>query len=210
MKIKTIYQLVIFSILIFLMLYIFNIYSKLSTSKNILSIKTNDNEIILKNQKQNIIKNIEYNSSNYDGTKYSLNADYGEIFNHNSDLIFMTDVNGVIEFKNNEKITVSSSFANFNSKTFETTFIQKVKIVRNDEIITSEKLYLVLNASDEDLKKNIKKDQNIIRITEDVKIYKSGYNLKADVIEIDLMHNKSKIYMYNYLDKVIVNSFGKN
>ena len=44
---------------------------------------------------------------------------------------------------------LTSKFANFNTKTFETTFIDNVKISRHDEIITGDELYLVLKDKDD-------------------------------------------------------------
>ena len=51
---------------------------------------------------------------------------------------------GTIKSKNKPDVLLTSDFANFNTKTFETTFIDNVKISRNDEIITGDELYLVL------------------------------------------------------------------
>ena len=119
----------------------------------------------------------------------------------------MTNVMAIIDLKENDMITISSDNANFNNKTYETTFIDNVKILRSDEIITSEKLYLALDASENDLKKNPYKQQNLIRIYDNVIYKKPGYNLKTDIIEIDLITKNFKIYMKNRVDNVIVNKF---
>ena len=60
-------------------------------------------------------------------------------------------------FEDEDKIRLISKFAYFNTRTFETTFINEVKVSRKDEIITADKLYLVL----EDKKNLSKKDSNL-------------------------------------------------
>ena len=109
--------------------------------------------------------------------------------------------------ENGEEITINSEFANFNSKSFETTFINRVKIIRQDQTITGEELYFVLDASEEELNKNPNKDQNLIRIKKDVIFKKPGYILKSDVVEIDLITKNSKIFMNNKKNKVIVDKY---
>ena len=53
---------------------------------------------------------------------------------------------------------------------------------------------------------SLNKEQNLLRISENVIFKKPGYNLKADVIEIDLISKNLKIYMNNKLNKVIGSS----
>ena len=59
--------------------------------------------------------------------------------------MFLTNVRSKIIFDNTEKekYFLTSNFANFNTKTFETTFIKNVKIIRHNEIITGDQLYMV-------------------------------------------------------------------
>ena len=71
--------------------------------------------------------------------------------------------------------------------------------------MTGNKLYLVLDL-DEDELESLNKEQNLLRISENVIFKKPGYNLKADVIEIDLISKNLKIYMNNKLNKVIGSS----
>jgi len=116
-------------------------------------------------------------------------------------LMFLTNVKANIIFKNNEKTPVNliSNFANFNTETFETTFKENVKITRNNEIITGEELYLIL---DKKIDEN-KKDENLLRMSQNVFYKKPGYTLKADIIEIDLITKNSKIYMNTDTKKVV-------
>ena len=127
--------------------------------------------------------------------------------------MFLTNVTGKILFKNNKKpdILLTSKFANFNTVTFETTFIDDVKITRKDEIITGDELYLVLDNEEKngEAKTIISKENNLIRMSYNVFFTKPGYTLKADILEIDLITKNTKIYMNNGIKKVTVTSLIK-
>ena len=207
MRKKSIFQAILVFLLFALLVLFYQNYFR--SNQDLMLSKSDKNKIETdsQNENQNIIKNIEYNASNIQGDSYSLTADIGQINANNANLMFMTNVVAIIDLKENDMITISSDHANFNNKTYETTFIDNVKILRSDEIITSEKLYLALDASEDDLKKNPYKQQNLIRIYDNVIFKKPGYNLKTDIIEIDLITKNFKIYMKNRIDSVIVNKF---
>ena len=116
--------------------------------------------------------------------------------------MFLTKVIANIILKDRSSIKLTSDYANFNTKTFETTFIDNVKIFRNDETIFGKELYLVFDQTSEVLINNSDVDQNLIRISHDVIIKKPGYIMKADVIEIDLITKNIKVFMNNKNDKV--------
>jgi len=200
---KTLIQIILILLLIILLIWIYFQYKESSTIT--ISQKKSEVESILKDKNQNIIKDIKYSSNSINGDIYELKADYGEINIDNPDLIFMTNVLGTIKFKESNDIIITSDFANFNNKTYETTFIENVKIVRTNEVVTGDELYLVLDATDNELKINPKKKQNILLMTGNIFFEKPGYNLKTDIVEIDLITKNSKIYMKDELKKVIVN-----
>ena len=54
----------------------------------------------------NIIKEVNYISKDAKGNEYIINAKTGEIDINNSDIIFLTDVNALINLKNSEKINI--------------------------------------------------------------------------------------------------------
>ena len=200
---KTLIQITLILILIILLIWIYFQYKE---SGSITTFeKKSEVESISKDKNQNIIKDIKYNSNSINGDIYELKADYGEINIDNPNLIFMTNVLGTIKFKESNDIIITSDFANFNNKTYETTFIKNVKIVRTNEVVTGDELYLVLDATDNELKINPKKKQNLLLMTGNVFFEKPGYNLKTDIVEIDLITKNSKIYMKDELKKVIVN-----
>ncbi len=151
---------------------------------------------------KNLIQNIKYTSNNTNGDIFEILAEYGEPSSEIPELMFLTNVTGNIYLKNKSNIKLISDYANFNTKTFETTFLNNVEILRNDEIILGNELYLVFDQTEEVLTKNPKADQNLIRMSYDVVVKKPGYNLKADVLEIDLISKNLKIYMNDKNKKV--------
>jgi len=207
---KTFIQFVLIGIIIIILLYVNKIYLNLNKvesqnqSKLVGEEKINE-QIILNKKNQNFIKDIKYNSNNNNGDRYVLTANFGEINLDNPDLIYLHNVEGTVTLKDNQKIIITSGFANFNSKTFETIFIDSVKIVRQDEIITGDELHLILEASVEELIENPNKEQNLIRMKNNIFYKKTGLNIKTDIVEFDLITKNLKIYMNDKKKKVIVN-----
>tara|TARA_B100001559_G_C16222417_1_gene494055 strand:- start:250 stop:714 length:465 start_codon:yes stop_codon:yes gene_type:complete len=145
---------------------------------------------------------IKYTSNNNQGDIYEIIADYGETSLVDPNLMFLTNVTGNIIFKEKDNIKLTSDFAGFNTKTFETTFINNVRIVRSDQTITGNELYLVLEQNEKVVEDNPDIDQNLIRISYNVLFESPGYTLKADVIEIDLITKNMNIFMNKKLKKV--------
>ena len=200
---KNFIQLFLFILLILITFIILSVFYKSDKIvKSSMKIEINKPEETKSEDNKNLIQDIRYTSNNDNGDIIEILADYGEPSTEISDLMFLTKVEANINLKNKSDIKLTSDYANFNSKTFETTFINNVKIFRNDETIEGKELYLVFDQTEKVLKKNLNADQNLIRIKHDVIIKKPGYMLKADVLEIDLITKNTKIYMNNQNDKV--------
>ncbi len=199
---KNFIQIFLLVLLILTTFLIFNVYYKSDqTFKSSKTIKIENSESKT-DEGKDIIKDIRYTSNNSNGDTLEILADYGEPSTEIDDLMFLTKVIANITLKNKSDIKLISDYANFNTKTFETTFINNVKIFRNDETIEGKELYLVFDQTEKVLKKNLNADQNLIRISHDVIIKKPGYILKADILEIDLITKNTKIFMNNLKDKV--------
>ena len=200
---KNLIQVVSLILLILVTFLFFNVYYKTDkTLKSSKKIEIENPEETKSNDGKNIIQDIKYTSNSDNGDNFEIFADYGEPSTEIDNLMFLTKVVANITFKNKSDIKLTSDYANFNTKTFETTFINNVKIFRNDETILGNELYLVFDQSNA-LSENISEvEQNLIRISHDVIIKKPGYMLKADVLEIDLITKNTKIYMNNEKDKV--------
>ena len=204
---KTLIQTFLILTLILLNFVVFNFYYKADFKKDQTDLKNQEIEEKSLNVKNNdLIENLKYTSNNSRGDIYELFADFGEANKKNPDIMFLTNVNGRIKSKNKPDVLLTSKFANFNTKTFETTFIDNVKISRHDEIITGDELYLVLDRDKNDFKENLNKEENLLRISNNVSFKKPGYSLEADIVEIDLITKNSKIYMKNGIKKVSATS----
>tara|TARA_B100000003_G_C10850174_1_gene338623 strand:- start:244 stop:885 length:642 start_codon:yes stop_codon:yes gene_type:complete len=210
MKRKYLIQIILLLLLTILSISIFNYYyekdspvkkDKKNEEKSFSDSKTLSNQ-------QNLIEDIKYRATNTNGDIYEILADYGEANLENPELMFLTNVKSKIIFNNTEKknINLTSNFANFNTKTFETTFVKNVEIVRQNETITGDELYIVLDVDEENTQNDLGKEQNILRMSNNVLLQKPGYEMKADILEIDLITKNLKIYMNNTNNKVLIKS----
>ncbi len=210
MKRKYLIQIILLLLLTILSISIFNYYyekdspvrkDKKNEEKSFSDGKTLSNQ-------QNLIEDIKYRATNTNGDIYEILADYGEANLENPELMFLTNVKSKIIFNNTEKknINLTSNFANFNTKTFETTFVKNVEIVRQNETITGDELYIVLDVDEENTQNDLGKEQNILRMSNNVLLQKPGYEMKADILEIDLITKNLKIYMNNTNNKVLIKS----
>ncbi len=204
MRKKTLLQIILIIFLVILTYIIFTNYyigDKTKSSSN----KNNNNISNSKSEKsdKNLIKDISYTANNIKGDIYHLWADFGEIYVENQELMFLTDVNGKITLHDGIIVTIKSDYANYNTKTFETTFINNVKVKKSEEIITGDELYLALEHDDTTSQDMEKKEENILRMSRNVFYKKPGYTLSADILEIDLITKNIKIYMIDKYKKVL-------
>ena len=192
--------------LTFFLVLITFVFIKNYYKKDTPTVQTKENKIdekeVQKTEK-NLIKDISYTANNTKGDIYLLLASTGEIYLDNPNLMFLTKVEGEIKLINGGRIDISSDFANFNNKTFETTFIKNVLVKRNEETIVGDELYLVLDKKEDQDKNNKKMEENIIRMSRNVFYKKPGYNLSADILEVDLITKNLKIYMLDKNNKII-------
>tara|TARA_B100000900_G_scaffold414717_1_gene442184 strand:+ start:1567 stop:2160 length:594 start_codon:yes stop_codon:yes gene_type:complete len=141
----------------------------------------------------NIIKNIYYSSKDSDGNEYIIKAEQGEIDFTNSNILFLTKVNGLIKLKKSDDVTISSDFGKYNTDNFDTIFSKNVIINYLNTEIDGE--YLDFSIS-----------RNSMLISKDV-IYNDVDNtLKADAMEINLSTKDTRIFMYEEKKKVNVKS----
>ncbi len=209
MKNKILIQIILLISLLIISILTFDFYYKKNEPKKSEIKKTkNSIENTTSSDQENLIFDIKYSANNTAGDIFEIFSEYGETNSENPELMFLTNVKARIIFKNKDKesVNLTSNFANFNTKTFETTFIENVKIIRHDEKIEGDKLYMVLDQDEEILKNDPNKKENILRMSQNVLFQKPGYELKADILEIDLITKNLKIYMNNLDNKVIINA----
>jgi len=139
--------------------------------------------------KTNLIYNIKYKSNNSNGNNYIILSKVSELPGKNSDILLMKGVEATVNIKNSSPIKIFSDDAIFNKITYDTVFSKNVLITYDDHLITSHKLDLFFL-------------KNLALISNDI-IYKNlNTKLQADMIEIDLLSKKSKIFMLDSTKKI--------
>ena len=182
-----------FIISIFTIIIFFLLYSKYFQKKEIespVTQKIEEEDFTDSNQ----IKDIKYSSKDLKGNEYVLLAKEGEIDLDNNDIIFLKDVTAYIKImKNNEIITIISSYGKYNTINYDTIFSDNVKINYLDNQIMGD--YLDFSIM-----------KNMLIISKNV-VYTNPENiLKADVVELNTITKDTKIFMYNSKEKVNIES----
>ena len=182
-----------FIISIFTIIIFFLLYSKYFQKKEIespLTQKIEEENFTDTNQ----IKDIKYSSKDLKGNEYILLANEGEVDLDNNDIIFLKDVTAYIKImKNNEIITIISSYGKYNTINYDTIFSDNVKINYLDNQIMGD--YLDFSIM-----------KNMLIISKNV-VYTNPENiLKADVVELNTITKDTKIFMYNSKEKVNIES----
>ena len=132
----------------------------------------------------NIIKELEYESSDDQGRKYIIKSQEGLIDEDNPDIILMTKVKAKIFLSDGTIINISSEKAKYNNKSFNTNFIDDVKLNFLNHNLASQNLDLLF-------------DQNKIEVYNDL-VYKNlDLTMNADKIEIDMISKYSKIFNFD-------------
>ena len=179
----------VFILLILTILTFFYLkYSKKNSIEKIQSETFDENAFT-----SNIIQKVNYTSKDSKGNEYIINAETGEIDINNSDVIYLTNVEAIINLKNSEKIYIESDYGRYNSKNFDTIFSKNVIIEYLDHEIKGEYLDFSLQ-------------RNLMVISRNI-VYTSFENiLKADVLEMNIQTKDTLIYMYEEDKKVNIKS----
>ena len=160
--------------------------NKKSQSQQTTSTQTDENNSL---SSSNIIENVEYSSKDAAGNEYVIKASEGEIDIDNNNIIFLRDVNAVINLKNSDKILIFADFGKYNTNNFDTIFSKNIVITYLDKKITSEYLDFSIIRNSMLISKNV--------------VYKDLENtLITDVIEINLKTKDTKFFMYNTKNKI--------
>ena len=175
----------------FFLITIFTYQKYFKTQKVAKDIKkkefSNNSEI---DNKNNVIKNLEYNVNFDDKTEYLITAETSELsYEDNIEIVSMENVSAVFKDKNGSSLIVKSDEAIFNNLIYNTIFEKNVKIEYTDHLIKSEKL--ILNF-----------EEKVVIIQDNI-VYDgiSGVG-KADNIKMDLVTKDIKIFMNEPKNKV--------
>ena len=165
--------------------YKFFFYENQTKEVKILT-KTEKNDI---KKDDNLIEDLNYNSSDENGNVYEINSESGVIDEKDINILYLKNVKAVIKIKNSGVVNVYSDFAKYNKSNLNTHFYENVSLKFRDHNIASNNIYLNY------LEKKIK-------ITNNISYYDKNNKMTADVIEFDLLTKMSKIYMMDKANKI--------
>ena len=145
------------------------------TNKN----KKDDNEI------PNIVKDVEYLTTDKNGNKYKILATSGRTNQDNKNILDLDNVRGEITSNKRSTIYIVSDFAEYNSSTLGSKFYRNVVINYEDKQITCENFDINMDT-------NIAIAYNNVVVTDPKSIMKAGkIALDIETKEIDINPDKS-------------------
>ena len=196
MKKKNIFQIIILLLIVVISTFTYKKYFKAENFKKNIAIVENENqnETLIEDsssaKERNIIKDIKYFNEDINGNKFTIQAKKGEISQNDTDLIALSEVVGIINFKGKSEIYIYSKFANYNSNNFDTKFFSEVTTTYEDNVISSENLDIFF------------KDNHGLMYN-NIKFSNKNSKVLADKLFFDLLNGDIKINMYNQKDKII-------
>jgi len=187
MKKKTLIQLFLFSFFIFLSIFSYYQYFKKDTQK--LIVNELEKTTSTKKVESNLISDLRYFSVDDQGNKYEIKSEYGEMDLENSNIILMTGVIATIDVYNSEPIIITSKFAKYNVKNYDTKFEKNVLVKHIDNKVNGENL-------------NLSFQNNLMSFYDNIIYQNPDTKLLADKLEIDLITKDTKIIMNNKKSKI--------
>ena len=137
----------------------------------------------------NIVKNIEYLTTDKNGNKYKILATSGRTNSEDKNILDLDNVRGVITSNKRSTIYIVSDFAEYNSSKLNSNFYQNVVINYEDKEITCD--YFDVN-----MKTNFATAYNNVVVTDPKSIMKAGkiiLNIETKDININPENNKVKV-----------------
>ena len=162
--------------------------------KNNEKVLTNDEPVKIKDEKikrkkpeiDNIVKDIEYLTTDKNGNKYKILATSGRTNSEDKNILDLDNVRGVITSNKRSTVYIVSDFAEYNSSNLKSNFYQNVVINYEDKEITCDYF-------DVDMKTNIAKAYNNVVLKDPKSTMKAGkiiLNIETKVIDINPENNK--------------------
>ena len=137
----------------------------------------------------NIVKDIEYLTTDKNGNKYKILATSGRTNSEDKNILDLDNVRGVITSNKRSTVYIVSDFAEYNSSNLKSNFYQNVVINYEDKEITCDYF-------DVDMKTNIAKAYNNVVLEDPNSTMKAGkiiLNIETKEININPDNNKKKV-----------------
>ena len=191
---KTLIQLVLFLILIFILSLTFYkyFYSKKIETNQIVNNSTiiqNSDKQLKKEEGNSVIYNLSYKKFDIQNNVYLIEANKGTMSDKNSNIISMDDVKATIIYLNNEKLFIISENAIFNNKSFETKFFNGVELTYQDQKLKSESLDFLF-------------DKNIAIFSDNVRYENLDTKMFSDKITVNLLTKEIEITSKNKSNRI--------
>jgi len=197
MNIKTIFQVVLLLLALFLYIFFYLNYFYKKDSK--LASKQDEimNTDISESPDGTTIKEILYESYDNEGNKFMIKSKSGTFDEKEADEINMVNVEAKIDLTNGTFITLSSDTARYNALNSNTKFIKNVKLGYLNHKINSDNIDVIFTESKLEAYNNL--------------IYKnSDVNLSADKVKLDLLTKNTKIFMFDNSSVKIIKEYNGN
>ena len=188
MNIKILIQLLLFIILLSTAATYYYFYKDNETNTNVNKIN-NNNEISIDKNSSNLIKSISYTSTDNLGNEFIIKSETGKISIDNPSIVYMTNVEAIINLINSDPIIIKSNYAKYNKINYETNFKEDILLTYQAHRITSQNLDLSF-------------ENNLATIYNKIVYDHNNTKLSADILEIDLITKNSKIFMDNEYKKI--------
>ncbi len=188
---KRIIQLALSLFLILLGIIFYKTYLT-TDDKSIKPLVKSEDQLLLKKEKNNLIKNLKYEVRFDENKQYIITADLSELTYEDAiEIVYMQGVIAVFIDENNIPLTITSDMAVYNNSTYDTNFEKNVRVEYLDHLVISNKLDLVFA-------------ENLITIYENVEYKGAEGIIKSDNVKIDLVSKNIEIFMNDQNKKVKV------
>jgi len=186
---KTTYVQISLFIFVFILIVVtFNFY-KSDGTKNKKITNNSEGGSLEQSPAFNTMVNLSYSSKDSFGNHYKINAKKGNFSLEDKDIIFMVDVNAMINMNNSEPIFIKADFADYNNKNYNTFFKNNIFLSHLTHQISGEKLNLLFKT-------------NLVTMSDNL-IYKNiDTMLYADKFEMNLITKDNKIFMKDKSKKI--------
>jgi len=137
----------------------------------------------------NLVKDIEYLTTDKSGNKYKILATSGRTNSEDKNILDLDNVRGIITSDDRSTVYIVSDFAEYNSSNLKSNFYQNVVINYENKEITCDYF-------DVDMQTNIAIAYNNVVVTDPQSIMKAGkiiLNIETKVININPNNKKSKV-----------------
>ena len=137
----------------------------------------------------NVVKDIEYLTTDKNGNKYKILATSGRTNSEDKNILDLDNVRGIVTSDTRSTVYIVSDFAEYNSSNLNSIFYQNVVVNYEDKEITCDYF-------DVDMKTNIAKAYNNVVVKDPKSIMKAGkiiLNIETKVININPDNDKKKV-----------------